>query len=423
MVEKIKNNKFVFFCALIFLIIFCEHFFMNYSIGDDGWFTEYGKMNLLDYLSFRYTSWTSRLVIESVLVTMLKLPRIVFMVINSCMFVLMYYSSIRITNTEKNEKALILLFVLYITFPIKYFGSAGWYATMINYSWPLGLGLYCLYLICKSCIHEKLSMFQKVVFFPAYIYAVNQEQLCALIFGFTFVLIIYTYFKEKKINRFLILSCALALMMLAFHGLCPGNELRKISETKTFYPEFAKFTFIDKVVLGVASTFSIMITKPLVIIFAFLFSIVICAYRKNDKIAKIISWILFAIYLALVAFILLNRLGINLPVLARVTTIIQMYTGNIPEIVLGPTLILYILCSFVFVLAVLYCLYRTLDKENFTLVGIIFLASLAARFILGLSASIFASSYRTFINTYYLQMICVLVMVFNHKPLLFKKSS
>ena len=165
-----------------------------------------------------------------------------------------------------------------------------------------------------------------------------------------------------------------------------------------------------------------MITKPLVIIFAFLFSIVICAYRKNDKITKIISWILLAIYLALVAFILLNRLGISLTVLARVTTIIQMYTANIPEIVLGPTLILYLLCSFVFVLAVLYCLYRTLDKEKFFFVGIIFLASLAARFILGLSASIFASSYRTFINTYYLQMICVLVMVFNHKPLLFKKS-
>ena len=113
MVEKIKNNKFAIFCTLIFLIIFCEHFFMNYSIGDDGWFTEYGKMNLLDYLSFRYTSWTSRLVIESVLVTMLKLPRIVFMIINSCMFLLMYYSSIRITNTEKNDKALFLFFVLY----------------------------------------------------------------------------------------------------------------------------------------------------------------------------------------------------------------------------------------------------------------------------------------------------------------------
>lgn len=415
---KLKEHKIYLFCILIFLFFFCRHFSMDFTVGDDAWFANQLSQGTFNYLISRYNNWSSRLIIETVLIYFVHFPKLLFFITDSLMFVLIYYSVLRITNLENNVKALLVLMVIIITFPFDYFGSAGWYATMLNYSWPLGLGLYSLYILCKVFARQNLNMLQKIAYFPCFIYSINQEQFCALMFGFIFILLLYGYFRDKKINKFILVSLLMTVLMLMLHGLCPGNELRKLQESKVYYPEFDDFTLIDKIILGVLSTFSIIISKHVLLVYFFLFSVVASAFFKRNKKIEILSVILFIIYFLLGVILKFNDY-IHIYPIEKVSYIIRLFCSNVPEIVISKTMIIYMFSILCFIICLLYCIYKTKNLKICIFVCIIFLASLAARFILGLSASIFASLDRTFINTYFLQIICTMTLLFNETPLLF----
>ena len=419
--NKIKERKMWICCLLIFFVFFIRHFSMDFSRGDDSWFACQLSQGTIPYLIFRYNNWSSRLIIEAVLIHFVHFPKLCFYVIDSLMFVLIYYSILKITNLERNISAMIVLLIIVVEFPFDYFGSAGWYATILNYSWPLAFGLYCLYLISKSFSDKELNLFQKIVFFPCFIYAINQEQLCALMFGFVFVILCYSYYTKRKINTLIATSFVLTIIMLLFHGLCPGNELRKIQETNTFYPEFSDFSLIDKVVLGVLSTISIIITKHILVTYLFLLSLILCAYRKKKLEYEILSVSFLIIYFIVVLCLKYNTY-IHFILVDKMCNIINLFCSNVPKIEVSKSLLIYLFSILVYFTCLIYCVFKIENNSKFCFVSIILLASLAARFILGLSASIFASLDRTFINTYFLQIICILTLAFNETPLLFTSN-
>lgn len=413
------QNIYILLSVLLFILIFQQHFGMDFTTGDDSWFKQAANNGFLAYLLPRYLGWSSRLIIEVVLISMLQLPKIVFFVLDSLMFVLIYYSILKITDLKNDFIASVLLFILIIVFPIDYFSTAGWYATMINYSWPLAFGLYSLYLISKITNKQELSIYQKVVLFPSTIFAINQEQLCALFFGFLFILNIWYFYKNKHINKYLVVIFALSCVMLACHGLCPGNSIRKVKETNTFYPEYSSFNLIDKIVLGVTSTFSIMLRDSMIVPFVFNISLLYCGLIDKNKLTKIVSLIPICIWVALWLIVHVQQLS-QVGILNKVSTCILKYGSNLPEIIYSKGLFCYLLLILVMIVLVIYLIYRTMDLKCFCYISVVFLASLCARFILGFSASIFASLNRTFINSLFLQMICILLVIRKNKPLLFK---
>ena len=64
---------------------------------------------------------------------------------------------------------------MFISF-LEHFGVAGWYATTLNYVWPLALGLYGLSYIIQIISNEKISIAQQISYVVASLYAINQEQ-------------------------------------------------------------------------------------------------------------------------------------------------------------------------------------------------------------------------------------------------------
>ena len=73
----------------------------------------------------------------------------------------------------------------------------GWYATTLNYVWPLALGLYGLSYIIQIISNEKISIAQQISYVVASLYAINQEQMCALFVGFYALFMIYSLVNIK----------------------------------------------------------------------------------------------------------------------------------------------------------------------------------------------------------------------------------
>lgn len=138
--------------------------------------------------------------------------------------------------------------------------SAGWYATTLNYLWPLSLGLYSLIPIKNHLISKKDKLYKYILYFLSLIYACNQEQMCLIIFSIYLLFTIYFIYK-KNISKFIILQLIISFISLIFILTCPGNNLRNISETQTWYPAFENFNLISKAFIGIITTTYLLFYK------------------------------------------------------------------------------------------------------------------------------------------------------------------
>lgn len=146
MIEKIKQNKNqLILLAIVFTYFFMIHLTANFLSGDDqGFMAVLHNQNLFEWLIKRYQTWSNRLVIELILVIILNLPIYVWMILDSLMFVLIYYSILKIADIKDNLLISIFLMLVMFFMPLQLFSNAGWGATTLNYLWPLAFGIYAL---------------------------------------------------------------------------------------------------------------------------------------------------------------------------------------------------------------------------------------------------------------------------------------
>lgn len=107
-------------------------------------------LNGNSYLEYRYSSWSSRTLIEFNLGILLSLPGKIWKLLDSIVFVLIPFLITKISiDSEKlsNKKSIFYntigcLFVgIFIIAFYHIFEAAGWVATTINYTWPLCFAL------------------------------------------------------------------------------------------------------------------------------------------------------------------------------------------------------------------------------------------------------------------------------------------
>lgn len=410
MLRKIKGNYVFTFSALVFVFMLYKHCTVQLGVADDVWFLNIAQnKNLIVYLVERYHGWTSRLIIEAIMLVLLRLPSVVWMILDSLMFVLSFYSMIKILNGQKSLRINLVLFALFITFPFSFFGSAGWYATTLNYAWPLGFGLYALSYIEPLLNGGKMGSIKKIFLIISLVIATNQEQMCALILGFYFLSVCYYYYKYKRINVSLISVLLFSTIILLFHATCPGNANRSVQEIATFYPSYENFTIIDKLVLGVLSTFSYILIYDEIIVLAFVVIMLFKAFQSKKIQVIIVSLIPFFSYIYGCYSVRWNLDGF-------VNGIVSRFAGPSDYLVYDLNTFLYIFIILVEIACILFVLYNVLRFETFIYITIVLLAALASRVILGFSATIFASLSRTFVNMFMLFILADVILLFDIKP-------
>lgn len=95
---------------------------------------------------------------------------------------------------------------------------------------------------------------------------------------------------KKRTNIYMVIQSMICILSLIFILTCPGNAARDISETATWFPEFAYLSFIQKFLMGYSSSLAKFIFEPnaVFIIVGTLLFILVCLKEKN-KYIRIIS--------------------------------------------------------------------------------------------------------------------------------------
>lgn len=407
-ISYIKTNIWVLYLFL-FMFMVIRHAIIELGIGDDNWFFEQSKMGLIAFTKWRAQVWTSRNIIEFVMLILLNVNEWVWIILDSLMFVLIAHSMRKIISPNPNNDMYItlLIVIIIVLFPFGIFCEAGWYATTLNYVWPLAFGLYGLSYITRIITKENITNLQKILLILATIYATNQEQMCALYVGFYGLFIIYCLIKHIHIPIFVYVIIAISLIMLGYHALCPGNANRKTVETQNYYPEFASFSIVDKLFLGLITTVSIGLVNTVYVVYLWNVVLLYLIFKRHGDIKDILIVIMMTTINLVISIVdkfdsisLFNNMFLFFNDYLKIIKCID-YSQLGMYLIIG-----YFI---VFILINLFLIKKYLGNKMFVVIGIILLAALCSRIILGFSASIFISGRRTFINSYFLILVAGLL--------------
>ncbi len=395
-IKKFLSNGRVVFVVFIILEAILT-FMISPTYGDDVEFATYldGGKTLTEVISQRYDMWSSRTIIETILISITIRPKVIWQVIQIFMMWLLAYSiSELFVEDEHKKEGNIVICSLILTYPFSLFSAAGWEATTINYIWPLAAGMYSFLAIKKIFAGEKISIIENILFVISIIFACNMEQLCVIIFAVYLLFTIIYIFKHKKIHPLLVIQLIISIASLIFIFTCPGNQNRQEVEIDK-YLNYTTLSIFDKLGLGFTSTFDDMLTWtifPIAMLCIVLPCYIFSTYK--EKIYRATS-----IFPALVLFPLrfFNTTFVELfPYLGKIkgslmnnATIIN--AENPSDVTLWVTLIISILFFIALVVSTIL-IYNNL-KDNKAL--LVLLLGIMSKFMMIFTSTIFSSAPRT----------------------------
>ena len=408
----LDNLPFLAYIALMIIL----HLKMSIR-GDDAFAIKIlEQTSFFDWISIRYNIWTSRVIIDAIMITMLKLEYTICKIFNIVMFLLLPYSINKLFNNKNDLKLKWLICIITLLIPASCYGGAGWAATSINYIWPLVLGILACIPIKKNFENEKITVSEKIISILSLIIATNQEQVAGILSIFYGLTLIVNIIKKKK-NNWILICALITLLSLVFIFTCPGNNYRSISEAKIRFPEYRTLNLIDKIELGILSMMKFIILDNNLVFITTTFIIMSAVFITNtSKIFRVVSMMPFAgsiIPLNSINKILPNKLMVVKDIINKFNTetlVRELFTDN--NILAFYIMFVYYIMILITIIISLYAIFKKTDKS--VMVIVLFVIGVMSRVVLGFSPTVYASGERT---SLFLYASCIILIIYIWKYL------
>lgn len=272
---------------LAFTLILFFHSFITLNSFDDEWFKEQiQNKSIMSFVAGRYFTWSSRFFIEILMLGSFSVNDGIWRVLDSVAFVVIAESFIKLVVPEDKKRYSFIAYILILFLPILCLSSCGWGAVTCNYLWPCAEILPVFVIMKKIFKKEKIQVWQFIVTIITAILACNQEQMAALVFGITFVLLVYRLCIKEiaiKSNWYFLVMILISFASLLFILTCPGNTFRYEDELLRDFPDYDYVSICTKILMTIPIEFSYFfgIGKPNLVIIPLLFAITIISFKGN----------------------------------------------------------------------------------------------------------------------------------------------
>ena len=259
--KTVTDEAWAHYVALtVFVFVLCVLHFCLVPSGDDVNYFNHVLQDTayLDFLKSRYDNWSFRLIIETALVNCYAFNFGLWRFLEVVALVVIAETLVYICVPQKKYAVFVYAVVLFCT-DWHSLHSAGWGATTVNYLWPLAASMPA-FVIAKK-IHDGLPISKKAIVgsLPFLVFATNQEQVCAWLFGLSLSFLLYRIVKNRRLTKndsYIIISVLICAASLVFILTCPGNNRRFIVEINSWFPQYTSLSFFEKVQLGVLTIFT-----------------------------------------------------------------------------------------------------------------------------------------------------------------------
>lgn len=407
-----QSDYFPFFVLLILEI--CLHLSFDLNYGDDLKFKTILQHNdLFSWLYERYIGWSSRVVLEGVMVAVLYVGDWLWKTIDVLMIVTFAFSLSKLFLIENKNRRTgnWLIVALFFLIPSIIFNDAGWGATTLNYFWPLTLGIVSLLPVKKLLQSEPINWYEGLLCSLALIFASSQEQMCvALLIVYGGLFLYMAVFR--RFHPFMLTQCLIAFASFVFIAVSPGNKARLMIQVTREHHDFLTLPLIKKVEIGFSSTFNPFIFHfdPIFVVLCFLVLVGVFA-NYHDWMLRLIGTIPLFCTLAFGAFGTLtadlfpqiSKRLIHAPLIpygyVRLDNV-WSYESYLPIAVFG----------LVFLCLLLSLLYILEDFRVTLLVVLVLFAGFMSHMVPGFTPSVWGSGIRTFMFMYASLIIAIIVI-------------
>ncbi len=398
----LKNKKvWAFILGYGILALLFHVFFLKLGGGDDYYFMTCLKdTGFPEFLAGRWKKWSSRIVIEGVLVLVLQCPIYVWRVLDILVSALIaaLCAAFVFRRKEATAGTVLLLFGFLLSYDFREMSSAGFMTTTINYWWALAAAMLAALPLCwgtDATGKEKKAL--SVIGVPAAVFATNHEQICILFLCACIFLLVKGYVLRQKGNWYVFFLLALSLISVVSILICPGNLVRKLSNIEYWFPGYAGFHLLQKILLG---WYSLLLTLYKDVNWTyFLFTAVLflaVLFQKRKALQVVTAGIPLASNLGLLGITVVSKFR-EVHVFRQILHVfdfdqpIVYYQGALPGKI-RLLLLFYTLCCLCVVLSFFFLWGKT--ETSADMLALLIIAAVS-KVSMGLSPTVWASSERT----------------------------
>lgn len=415
-----ENRKLYLTIFLIFLGFLGFHFMIPLTHAKDDLVLFFEPLhtqyhgNYSAFLTHRYHTWSSRLVIETFTLYSVthfwfwRLLDALMMTIASILPAFFIRRSPRILD-------LCCSTALFLCIPLTLFYDTGWIATSTNYLWVYACALLASYSVWQIAQHQvKLPLY--LIGLVTSIYATNHEQMLPLFGTYLVLIIAYLLYRSDLAVMQVLPFLGITLINLIVILLAPGNQVRYASEVTQWFADYESLSLFRKLEIGFSSTIRHLFFDQLALPVLLLIILLICLMVK--KTLKPIDLIGSVVPLDLSLALAYNLFQI-VPETFRTFFYAQFNQYGTTFQFKHPTTWIPDLILFLVVIGVLFSFHRLMITTGQKwLFSLLFSAAIVVRMILAFSPTIWASSGRTYLFTLgliSLLSLALLKKIDNHK--------
>ncbi len=381
------NNKslinffgYIYILTILFFIAISLH---TWNGDDDKYFSEaLNNRSLFEFLKFRYETWTGRVVLEAIMVLTINHP-LFFKVSITASLLVMSIAMCKLTNPAKTSSTMMTCLALSLILLINndiLMEAAWWVTGSYNYLQPIAIGMASLYIYFYG---DRSNKGLTLLSIPLIIFSCFNEQFSALVV-IPFLLIVSIY--RKDISKYNLIYSLSAFLSTLFSLLAPGNGVRFTKETATWMPDYANLNFIDKITLGF-DRLSAHINEQNLLFIIFM-GVLTYIFVKDKKITKTNFYCLIVLVVKM-ALYLLN---------SRDSYLIKAFNHS-AYMDFGNSYNINYFVPYIFTLIVLFSCLSLLvslceNGKDLINLPLIFIIGIASVVVMGLSPTVYASSFR-----------------------------
>ena len=407
-----KKKSHVFFLVVFYLFF---HFICHPTYWDDESYRNLVvsvNYNLFTYIQTMYNLQTSRIAIEIVSFFIIMLPHLAWRILDVCMILLLYrdlkWLMENILEYKKMEEEEWLLTLLLCAYPFSCMACAGWKITTLNYLWVVATALYTTTHILKNVVlDKKTSKMESILAVFALIYSSSFESLVPIyLLGFLLSIWYLKYKKNRQISKFLFTAVVIVMISIVLIAVCPGNANRLQDDIRVWMPEFVNLTLLDKLRVGIVTSFMHFVSIPSPIFFILNLCCILGVWlQKMNFRKKMIATLPLGIQILWTFYFFLNYL------LGHKTMTYQIPSPLLKGGIDTFEQIGILLSTVVWFASILYSMYFVLQNKRiyFWCLGIL-LIGCVPEIIVGFSPTVVNSMLRTTIYLYVAMILLIMCM-------------
>ncbi len=269
-------------------------------------------LNLFEWIAQRYANWSSRLFSEGMVYLIFGVCRWLWYVLNPAMMLLLGYSLVRILTVQvRFQHVLLAVLVLHLFYGSFYSSGVLWMTGAIYYLWPAAIGAFAMRPFADAAFRQKqpkspgMAALYSALLFCA---AMGTEQIAACLLGFAVCVVGYLAVKTRKVPYVLLVMTLCIAAGVAVFLLCPGNNVRYISDMNAYDPGFEQNGILFQVARATLWMFEMVFTDCSLFVFAISAGLLLWAFRAKDNQKNKLFAVARAVFLCLFLVALAARL-------------------------------------------------------------------------------------------------------------------